>query len=54
MSKQLSHPIVSFGVPIKALSYQVCESVVEIQAYLEECENQGVVVRVESHDGGCA
>lgn len=38
MSKQLSHPIVSFGVPIKALSYQVCESVVEIQAYLEECE----------------
>ncbi len=37
MSKQLSHPIVSFGVPFKALSYQVCKSVKEIQAYLEEC-----------------
>lgn len=38
MSLQTSHPIVSFGVPFKALSYNVCESVEEVQAYLISCE----------------
>ena len=38
MSLQNFHPIVSFGVPFKALSYQVCQSLEEIQAYLYSCE----------------
>ncbi len=38
MSLQNFHPLVSFGVPFKALSYQVCKSLEEIQAYLECCE----------------
>jgi len=38
MFSQHSHPLVSFGVPLKALSYQVCKSVSEIQSYLESCE----------------
>ena len=38
MGLQNSHPVVSFGVPLKALSYQICESVEDLQNYLQECE----------------
>lgn len=38
MLQQDSHPLVSFGVPFKALSYHICHSVDEIQAYLESSQ----------------
>jgi len=49
MSIQVSHPIVSFGVPFKALSYQICTSVDSLQVYLENCEKPVYVLGAGSN-----